>query len=57
MNATLTNVFTGKKVEVHSTTDSIDSSYSFESWVDDDGNSYGQCQFGAPFGYEIDYEK
>ena len=53
MKANLRNILTGDIVSVHSSTDSPDSSYGLECWVDDDGNSYGQCQFGAPFGFEI----
>lgn len=53
MKAKLKNLLTGETVDVHSTTDSVDSSYGFECWVDDDNNSYGQCQFGAPFGFEL----
>lgn len=53
MQARLRNVLTGKVVAVHSTTDSPDSSYGLECWVDRQGNSYGQCQFGAPFGFEL----
>ena len=53
MKGKLKNIITEDIVDVHSTTDSSDSSYGFECWVDDDGNSYGQCQFGAPFGYEL----
>ena len=53
MKAKLKNLLTGKVVVVHSTTDSPDSSYGFECWVDAKGNSYGQCQFGAPFGFEL----
>ena len=52
MKAKLKNLLTGEVVDVHSTTDSVDSSYGFECWVDDNGQSYGQCQFGAPFGFE-----
>lgn len=54
--ARLKNVLTGDIVNVHATTDSVDSSYGLECWVDDDGNSYGQCQFGAPFGFEFEGE-
>lgn len=53
MKAKLRNLLTGKTVVVHSTTDSVDSSYGFECWVDGKGRSYGQCQFGAPLGYEL----
>lgn len=53
MKANLRSLLTGDIVPVHSTTDSPDSSYGLECWVDDDGNSYGQCQFGAPIGFEI----
>lgn len=53
MKAILKNILTGEIIEVHSTTDSPDSSYGFECWVDEDRNSYGQCQFGAPLGFEI----
>jgi len=51
--AKLKNILNGNVVDVYSTTDSPDSSYGLECWVDNDGNSYGQCQFGAPFGFEI----
>lgn len=58
MKAILRNLMTGKRVVVHSTTDSPDSSYGLECWVDSKGQSYGQCQFGAPFGYALlPYEK
>jgi len=53
MKTKLRNLLTGEIIDVHSTTDSPDSSYGFECWVDDNGNSYGQCQFGAPFGFEL----
>lgn len=53
MKAKLRNMITDEIVEVHSTTNSPDSSYGFACWVDDEGNSYGQCQFGAPFGFEL----
>jgi len=53
MKATLQNLITGETVNVHSTTDSPDSSYGLECWVDDAGESYGQCQFGAPFGFAL----
>jgi len=53
MKAKLKNLLTGEIVDVHSTTDSPDSSYGFECWVDDNLQSYGQCQFGAPLGFEL----
>lgn len=53
MKAKLENLTTGEIVEVHSTTDSPDSSYGLECWVDAQGRSYGQCQFMAPFGYRL----
>lgn len=53
MRAKLRNIITGKIVKVHATADSIDSSYGMLCWVDDEGRSYGQCQFGAPLGFEI----
>lgn len=53
MEARLRNIMTNEIIVVHSTTDSPDSSYGLEAWVDDDGQSYGQCQFGAPFGFEL----
>jgi len=53
MEAQLRNLLTGEIVDVYSTTDSADSSYGLECWVDDDGQSYGQCQFGAPLGFEL----
>ena len=53
MKAKLKNLLTGKVISVKSTTDSPDLSYGLECWVDSKGNSYGQCQFGAPFGYEL----
>lgn len=53
MRAKMKNLLTGNIFGVHSTTDSIDSSYGLECWVDDEGNSYGQCQFGAPIGFEL----
>jgi hypothetical protein len=53
MKAKLRNILTGKVVVVHSSIDSPDSSYGLECWVDNKGNSYGQCQFGAPFGFEL----
>jgi dTDP-D-glucose 4,6-dehydratase len=45
------NFLTGKVVRVYPSTDSVDSSYGLECWVDRAGNSYGQCQFGIPFGF------
>lgn len=53
MKAKLKNLLTGKIIDVYSTTDSVDSSYGLECWVDKKGNSYGQCQFGAPLGFEL----
>jgi len=53
MKAKLRNLLTGEVVEVHDSTDSPDSSYGMPAWVDDAGNSYGQVQFGAPFGFEL----
>jgi hypothetical protein len=53
MKAKLRNLLTDEVINVHATTDSPDSSYGLECWVDDDGNSYGQIQFGAPFGFEL----
>ena len=53
MTATLRNLLTGEIIVVHATSDSVDSSYGLECWVDGDGNSYGQCQFGVPFGFEF----
>lgn len=53
MKAILKNLLSGAYIRVHSTTDSPDSSYGLPCWVDDDGESYGQCQFGAPVGFEL----
>ncbi len=53
MKAKIKNLLTGEIIDVHSTTDSVDSSYGLECWVDKKGNSYGQCQFGAPLGFEL----
>ena len=53
MKAKLRNLLTGEIIDVHSTTDSPDSSYGLECWVDEDGNSYGQCQFGVPLGFKL----
>ena len=53
MQAKLKSIITNEIIDVKSTTDSPDSSYGIECWVDDSGNSYGQCQFGAPFGFEL----
>ena len=53
MKAKLRNILTDEIIEVHSTTDLPDSSYGLAGWVDDNGESYGQCQFGAPFGFEL----
>ena len=53
MKAKLKNLLTGEIIDVYSTTDSVDSSYGLECWVDGKGNSYGQCQFGAPTGFEL----
>ena len=49
----LRNILTGKVIAVKATTESVDSSYGLECWVDKDGNSYGQVQFGAPFGFVL----
>jgi len=49
----LRNLLTGDVIEVHATTDSPDSSYGLLCWVDQDGQSYGQIQFGAPFGFTL----
>ncbi len=53
----LKNILSGKIVAVHPSTDSPDSSYGLPCWVDDDGESYGQCQFGAPFGFDLVVEE
>lgn len=53
MQAKLKNLITGKTITVHSTTDSPDSSYGLECWVDNAGNSYGQIQFGSPLGFQL----
>lgn len=53
----LRNLLTGKTVAVRPSTDSPDSSYGLECWVDGEGNSYGQCQFGAPFGFDLIVEE
>ena len=52
----LRNLLTGERIEVHPSTDSPDSSYGLPAWVDEQGQSYGQVQFGAPFGFEIEFE-
>jgi hypothetical protein len=49
----LLNLLTREIVAVRPSTDSPDSSYGLPCWIDDKGNSYGQCQFGAPLGYDI----
>jgi len=51
--ARLRNLFSGEVVDVFATTDSPDSSYGFECWVDGNGQGYGQIQFGAPLGFEL----
>jgi hypothetical protein len=51
--ATLENLLTGERIDVVSSTNSIDSSYGLPCWVDNKGHSYGQIQFGAPFGYVL----
>ena len=51
--AYLRSILTGEIIRVHPSTDSPDSSYGFECWVDDGGQSFGQCQFGAPLGFEF----
>ena len=48
----LQNLFTKDEVFVFPSTESPDSSYGFECWIDEQGNSYGQCQFGIPFGFK-----
>jgi hypothetical protein len=53
MKAKLKNLLTGDIVDVFSTTDSPDSSYGLPCWVDKDNNGNGQCQFGAPLGFEL----
>ena len=53
MKAKIKNLMNGEIIEVYSTTDSPDSSYGLECWMDNEGNSYGQCQFGAPFGFAL----
>jgi len=49
----LRNILTGEIIDVHATTDSPDSSYGLKCWVDNNGVSYGQCQFSAPFAFEL----
>lgn len=53
LHGKLRNLLTDEVVDVHETTDSPDSSYGLSAWVDDAGNSYGQVQFGAPFGFAL----
>ena len=53
MKAKIRNILTDEIINVHSTTDSPDSSYGLKCWVDDNNNSYGQVQFGIPFGFEL----
>lgn len=55
MKAKLLNLLTRKVIEVHSSTDSPDSSYGIPAWVDDEGNSYGQVPYGPPFGFQMVY--
>lgn len=51
--AKIQNLLTGDVIQVHATTESPDSSYGLPAWVDDENNSYGQVQFGAPFGFAL----
>lgn len=53
MKGILRNLLTGEEIEVHATTYSVDSPYGFECWFDTRGTSYGQVQFGAPFGFQL----
>jgi hypothetical protein len=47
-------VFNEEELVLVSSTDSPDSSYGLECWVDEEtGESYGQCQFGVPMFYEL----
>lgn len=47
----LQNVLTKDIFLVYPSTESVDSSYGLECWIDKDNNSFGQCQFGLPFGF------
>lgn len=49
----LENILTDEIIDVFATTESPDSSYGFLCWMDTEGNSYGQIQFGAPFGFVL----
>ena len=53
MRGKLKNLLTGDVIDVYATTDSPDSSYGLACWVDEEGKSYGQVQFGAPFGFAL----
>lgn len=53
MKARIRNIMTGEVIDVYSTIDSPDSSYGMACWVDENKQSYGQVQFGAPFGFEL----
>jgi hypothetical protein len=53
MKGKLKNLLSGRIIDVHSTSDNPDSSYGLECWVDAEGNSYGQCQFINPLGYQL----
>ncbi len=53
MKGYLRNLITGKIIKVRATLNSPDGSYGLYAWVDRKGESYGQIQFFAPFGYEL----
>lgn len=48
------NILTNEVVEVHPTIEHADSLYyNLAVWVDEENNSYGQCRFGVPLGFEL----
>jgi len=49
----LENILTDDIIDVYATTESPDSSYGLLCWMDAEGNSYGQIQFGAPLGFVL----
>lgn len=53
MKAILTNLLTGERIPVESTTEHSACSYGQAVWVDENNEPYGQCNLPL-FGYEIE---
>jgi hypothetical protein len=48
------SILTDEIVEVHPSIEHADCLYhKLAVWVDEENNSYGQCRFGIPLGFEL----